>query len=63
MNDLTSIARLVAVQGIEDAVAQGVDPDKISESDASLAEGDAFRAAGQNKDAVSKYKDALAIVS
>ncbi len=61
LDDLTSIARGVAVQGIADAV--GVDPDKISEAEASLAEGDAFRAAGQNKDAVSKYKDALAKVS
>lgn len=60
MNDLAGIARAVAVVAIEDAITQGGDPGDIGDAQDSRAEGDALRDAGQHKDAVSKYKDAVA---
>ena len=62
LDDLSRIARAVAFQSIEDAIAQGRDPAEVSEAGDSLAEGDALRTAGQYKDAINKYKDTLAKV-
>ncbi len=60
MDDLAAIARALAVEGIGQTTA---DAQKISEALASLAEGDSLRDEGKFKDAVNKYKDALAKVS
>ena len=60
MDQLARIARQVAVDVIDKAVAQGADPVVISDAQQALADGDAKRASGDFKDAVSQYKDALA---
>ena len=59
MDDLAAVARLIATDAIGDA--QGGDPDKIAEAEQSLSDGDVFRTSSAYKDAVAKYKDALAI--
>jgi hypothetical protein len=60
MDELAGVARQLAESAIEDATARGGDPGKIIEAEDALAEGDALRDAGAFKDAVNKYKDALA---
>ena len=59
MDALAGIASQLALDAIDEAIANSGDEDKISEAEASLAEGDALRDSGSYKDAVNKYKDAL----
>jgi len=60
MDALTGIARQLAVDAIDEAIADpGSDPGEISDAQQSLADGDALRASGDYKDAANKYKDAL----
>ncbi len=60
MDKLACIAKQLAEDAIDQAVANSGDPDKISEAETSRDDGDEFRASGDFKDAVNKYKDALA---
>ena len=60
MDQLTGTARQLASDAIEAATAGGGDPGKIDDTLQALAEGDALRSEGAFKDAVIKYKDALA---
>ena len=60
MDQLARIARQLAVDAIDEAIAQGGDPQKITEAEQAAADGDSFVDAGMFKDAVNKYKDALA---
>ena len=66
MDNLAGVARQLAVDAINAAIAMGGDPIEIGEAEMFLAEGDAFRALGVAgdceafKDAISAYKDALA---
>jgi len=60
MDVLTYVAWQLAVDAIDAAVAAEADPDKITEAEQALAEGDELWIAGAYKDAVNKYKDALA---
>ena len=60
MDELAGVARQLAASAIEDATARGGDPVKTVEAAGALADGDALRASGAFKDAVNKYKDALA---
>jgi hypothetical protein len=60
MDDLACIARRLAKNALEQVIAQGGDPDAIDDAELSLLEGDQFRTVGAFKDAVNKYKDALA---
>lgn len=61
MDQLVGIARQLAVDAIDTAIATpGSDPVEIADAQQFLADGDALRAADQFKDAVAKYKDALA---
>ena len=57
---IAGVANHLAVVAIDEAIAQGGDPDKIEEAQLYLTEGDALTEASAFKDAVSKYKDALA---
>jgi len=59
MDTLAGIARQLAVNAIDEAVAAGGDSGEISDAQQSLADGDALRTSGDYKDAVNKYKDAL----
>jgi len=60
MDELAGIARQLAVDAIDEAVAAGGDSDKIATANEKLGEGDDFRDnEGKFKDAASKYKDAL----
>ena len=59
-DQLTGIARQLASDAIEAATAGGGDPGKIDDALRELAEGDALRNEGAFKDAVNRYKDALA---
>ena len=45
---------------LEEAIAQGGDAGEIDEAELALDDGDALRDSGTFKDAVNKYKDALA---
>ena len=60
MDELAGIARLLAVSALEEATAQGGDPGVLNDAQQALDEGDALRASEAFKDAVNKYKDALA---
>ncbi len=60
MNQLAGVAQQLAVDAIAEAIAQGGDSGEISDAQVSLMEGDALRASEAFKDAVNKYKDALA---
>lgn len=60
MDRLAGIARQLAVQAIDEAIAHHGDPNKINVAQQLLTEGDQLRALGKHKDAVNKYKDALA---
>jgi subtilisin family serine protease len=55
---VTGAARQVAVEAIDEASARGGNAAKIEEARRALAEGDALRTSGRNKEAVNKYKDA-----
>ena len=66
MDQLAEIARVLAVEAINVGIAEGGDSDVIADAQQALDDGDALRALGQAgdlakfKDAVNKYKDALA---
>ena len=66
MDKLAGIARQLAVEAIDEAIAAGGDQDAIDEAEVSLIVGDALRELGNAgvceafKDAVNFYKDALA---
>ena len=60
MDDLAGIARQIASDAIDAAIARSGDATKILDAQLSLADGDPLRASGDFKDAVNKYKDALA---
>ena len=47
------------MDAIKEATTRGGNAGKIAEANAALAQGDAHRDAGNFKDAVNKYKDAL----
>jgi len=59
MDQFSGIARQMAVNAIDDAIAQGGDADDISEAQDLLAEGDALRASNGFEDAVDSYEDAV----
>ena len=60
MDRAAELARLLAVDAIDQTIAQGGDPLVINQAQQALAEGDTLRASGAFKDAVNMYKDALA---
>ncbi len=60
MDELAGIARLLASTALDEATAQGGDPVVLDAAQLDLDDGDALRASGAFKDAVSEYKDALA---
>ncbi|MHA2332907.1 MAG: hypothetical protein ACXAEU_12870 [Candidatus Hodarchaeales archaeon] len=60
MDSFTAIARQIAMDTLQYAIESGGDPDLIEEAQQALAEGDDLRLAESFKDAVDKYKDALA---
>ena len=60
MDEIAGIARLLAVETINEAISGGGDPGDIDDAEQSLDDGDTLRGAGSFKDAVYKYKDALA---
>ncbi|MCU7928124.1 MAG: FG-GAP repeat protein [Candidatus Thiodiazotropha sp. (ex Dulcina madagascariensis)] len=53
------VVRQMAEYTVKEAVTSGADPSVITDAQEYLEEGDALRQAGEFKDAVSKYKDAL----
>jgi len=59
MDDLSATAKQLADTALDQAIAQGGDPDVINDAQQSLLEGDGYRADEAFKDAVNKYKDAL----
>ncbi len=59
MDQLAALARRLAVEALNQLIAQEGDPTIIAEAQQFIDEGDAFRAAVAFKDAVDKYKDAL----
>ncbi len=60
MDQLAGVAQQLAENAINEAIAQGGNATTIAEAQLALALGDALRASGAFKDAVNKYKDALA---
>ena len=60
MDQLAGVARQLAADALDFAIDQGGDPSEINDAQEALDEGDALRASASFKDAVSKYKDALA---
>jgi prepilin-type N-terminal cleavage/methylation domain-containing protein len=60
MDDLSAAARQMADTAVNQATAQGGDPDSINEAQQYMLQGDQFRQNQAFKDAVNKYKDALA---
>ncbi len=60
MDQLAGIARQLAVNALDEAIARAGDVTVIADAQQFLADGDALRASGAFKDAVNKYKDALA---
>ncbi|MCK5604057.1 hypothetical protein KAR91_19375, partial [Candidatus Pacearchaeota archaeon] len=64
MDSFAAIARQIAVNALQDAlqdaIHSGGDFDLYDEAKQALAEGDTLRSEGSFKDAVNKYKDALA---
>jgi len=60
LDQLTEIVRQIAADAIDIAInTPGSDPVEIADAQQFLADGDTLRTAGQFKDAVAKYKDAL----
>jgi hypothetical protein len=59
LDELARAVRLLAVDAIEEAKAEGGKASKIDEAERELARGDARLAAKRYKDAIAKYKDAL----
>jgi Tol biopolymer transport system component len=60
LEQLAAAARLLAVTAIAEANAAGGDPATIAQAEQALAAGDGQRSAGAFKDAINRYKDALA---
>ena len=60
MDQLAGLAQQLASDALDQAIAQGGDPTVIADAQQALVEGDTLRASGAFKDAVNKYKDALA---
>ena len=60
MDQLAGVARQLASDALDFAIDQGGDPSEINDAQQALDEGDALKASASFKDAVSKYKDALA---
>ena len=61
MDQLAGIARQVATDALDQAIARGADPTVVADAQQALDDGDFLRASGAFfKDAVNKYKDALA---
>jgi tetratricopeptide (TPR) repeat protein len=59
MDQLAEIPRQIAVEALNEAIAQGGRPKKINDAQKALAKGDALRATGKFKKAVAKYREAL----
>lgn len=59
LNEIAGIARSLAQQQIDAAIARGGSASKINLALGSLAAGDSLLASGQYKNACAKYKDAL----
>jgi len=59
MDEFARVARQLAVDAINQAIAQGGDPEEIQEAEGALADGDADRASGAFEDALNNYEDAL----
>ena len=59
MDQLAGIARQVATDALDEAIAQSGDPGEINDAQQALNEGDGLRTSEAFKDAVNKYKDAL----
>ena len=60
LDQLAMIARQIAVDALEAALAEGGEADEIADAQEALAEGGALKSLGAFKGAVNKYKDALA---
>ncbi len=60
MVNLAGVARQLAEEAIDEAIARGGDPVKIQEAQDALAGGDALRLGQAFKDAAAQYKDAIA---
>ncbi len=60
MDQLAGIAQQLAADAIEQAIARGGDSIIVAEAQQFLFDGDDLRASGALKDAVARYKDALA---
>jgi hypothetical protein len=60
LDRVTAAGRQVAVDAIDSAEARGGNAGKIDEAERALTEGDTLRAGGAYKNAVNKYKDAVA---
>ena len=59
MDKLAGIARQMAADALDEAIAQSGDPGEINDAQQALSEGDGLRTSEAFKDAVNKYKDAL----
>jgi tetratricopeptide (TPR) repeat protein len=59
LEQLAIAARLLPVDAIEEAKANGGSPSKIDDAEQALAQGDELRAEGRYKDAIVRYKQAL----
>ena len=66
MDELAGVARQLAIDAVGQAIARGGDPTVIADAEQALAEGDTLKESGLGgvitdfKEAVNKYKDALA---
>ena len=61
MDQLTSVARQIAVNALQDAIDRDGDSDKIDEAIEALALGDGLLSSEVFKDAINKFKDAHSI--
>jgi hypothetical protein len=61
MDELAGVARQLATKALDEAIAQGGNPDKINEGEQARTEGDTLRALRAFASAVDKYKDAIRI--
>ena len=60
MRDIAAFARIIATQAIDAAKARNGNAGKIAQAEAARAQGDARVTANRFKEAVAKYKDAVA---
>ena len=60
MDQLAGIARHLAVEAIDEAIPEGGNSGEITDAEEALADGGALRVEQAFKDAVNKYKGALA---